>query len=61
MESSTWEALIVGLMVLALIFWRRRGIQARLAHSAQAETDWIGLLIPIAGVIAFVVFLVSLV
>lgn len=62
MESfSTWEALLVGLLCLMLIFWRGRGIKAILEQSRNAKSDWIGLLMPIGFVVLFVIFLAIMV
>ncbi len=57
MEMALWEQLALGAVALLVIFWFRPGIKAALQKSEQAETDWPGLLLPIAAVILFVVFL----
>ncbi|MDQ7091828.1 MAG: hypothetical protein Q9M50_14525 [Methylococcales bacterium] len=62
MESySTWEALLVSVMGLAFIFWMKPGIKESLKQSEEAQSDWLGLLVPIGFVIIFVIFLVSMV
>lgn len=62
MESySTWEALLLGLLGLALIFWMKPGIKATLEQSRNAKSDWMGLLVPIGFVIMFVIFLIAMV
>lgn len=54
---ALWEQLALGAVALLVIFWFRPGIKAALQKSEQAEKDWPGLLLPIAAVILFVVFL----
>lgn len=61
MEFSMWENIFVGLMAVGLIFWMGPGIKASMARSKDAESDWAGFLLPIAAVIIFVVFLISMV
>jgi hypothetical protein len=57
MEMALWEQLALGAVALLVIFWFRPGIKAALQKSEQAKKDWPGLLLPIAAVILFVVFL----
>lgn len=61
MEFSMWENVFVGLMAVGLIFWMFPGIKASMERSKDAESDWTGFLLPIAAVIIFVVFLISMV
>ena len=59
-DMSTWEMLLLGVMVVLVLFWVGPGIRATLEKSRQAESrDWTGLLLPIAVVILFVLFLIS--
>jgi hypothetical protein len=59
---STWEMLLLGVLVLLVLFWVGPGIKATLEKSRQAEQrDWAGFLLPIALVILFVLFLMSIV
>lgn len=60
-SSSTWEALLAGLIGLAFIFWVGPGIKATLEQSSKAKSDWMGFLVPIGFVIMFVIFLVAMV
>ncbi|MEW4981574.1 MAG: hypothetical protein AB1Y26_12160 [Cycloclasticus sp.] len=55
---ALWEQLALGAVALLVIFWFRPGIKAALKQSEEAEKDWAGILLPIAAVILFVVFLV---
>ncbi|PCH83084.1 MAG: hypothetical protein COB89_07505 [Piscirickettsiaceae bacterium] len=59
MGMALWEQIALGAVALLAIFWFRPGIKAALKQSEEAEKDWSGLLLPIAVVILFVVFLVA--
>lgn len=61
MEFSLWENLLLGVMVLGVIFWMRPGIKSSLQLSKNAESDWMGFLVPIGLVIMFVIFLIAMV
>jgi len=54
-----WEQLLIGALGLAVLLWVFPGIKPMLERSQKAPKDWIGLLIPIALVVAFVVFLAA--
>ena len=59
---STWEMLLLGVLVLLVLFWMGPGIKATFEKSRQAEErDWAGLLLPIAAVVIFVLFLIAMV
>lgn len=58
---STWESLLLGAVVLLVIFWMKPGIKAAMEQSRQAKPDWMGLLVPLALVVLFVIFLVVMV
>ncbi len=61
-QLSTWEMLLLGVLVLLVLFWFGPGIRATLERSRQAESrDWAGFLLPIALVVLFVLFLIKLV
>ncbi len=62
MESfSTWESILLGAMVLLVILWFRPGIKATWQQSQNAESDWMGLLLPLGLVVLFVIFLIMVV
>ncbi|MCK5829002.1 MAG: hypothetical protein KAH20_01735 [Methylococcales bacterium] len=61
MEFSLWENILLGVMVLGIIFWMKPGIKSSLQFSKNAESDWVGVLVPIGLVVMFVIFLVSMV
>lgn len=56
---ETWEKLVIGVFALILVFWFFPGIKATLKESRNAPKDWAGVLIPIALVVLFILFLVS--
>jgi len=58
---STWESLLLGVMVVLLLFWFRPGIKATLERSRNAEKDWPGLLLPLGAVVLFVILLIMMV
>jgi di/tricarboxylate transporter len=61
-QMSTWEMLLLGVLVLLVLFWIGPGVKAMLEKSRQAENrDWTGFLLPIALVVLFVLFLISMV
>lgn len=56
----TWEAMIIGILAVLLIFLWRPGIKQALKRSQEAEEkDWRAVLIPLALVILFVILLIS--
>lgn len=57
-QPSIWQMILYGALAILVIFWFRPGIKASLERSKHAEKDWLGVLVPIALVVAFVVFLV---
>jgi len=61
MEFSIWENILLAVMVLGVILWMRPGIKSSLQLSKNAESDWMGVVLPIAFVIMFVVFLIVMV
>ncbi|MCA1804144.1 MAG: hypothetical protein LC646_02005 [Xanthomonadaceae bacterium] len=63
MESpATWEMLLVGALVVALLFWFRPGLKASLEESRKATAkDWQKLLLPIGLVVLFVLLLIMMV
>jgi len=62
MESmAVWEKLLIGALLVLLILWFRPGIKAAFKERRQAsQAEWMGALIPIALVAAFVVLLIML-
>lgn len=58
METSGWENLLMGVLVLLLVFWMWPGIKGSIAMSKQAPKDWSGLMLPISLVVIFVIILI---
>jgi len=56
-----WENILMAVMVLGILFWMQPGIKASLQRSKEATPDWMGFLLPMAGVILFVIFLIEMV
>ncbi|NKB76837.1 MAG: hypothetical protein GKR96_07240 [Gammaproteobacteria bacterium] len=59
MDMGTWESLALGAAALLIIFWVFPGIKPAMEKAEKAEKDWKGLLIPIAGVVLFILFLIT--
>ena len=55
---STLEMIIIGLVSLLVIFWFGPGIKAALERGKQVQSDWNAVLIPLALVVVFVLFLI---
>lgn len=59
---ETWELLILGALVILLLFWFRPGLKQAFKQSQEADKkDWLGALIPLAVVAAFVALLLYIV
>jgi hypothetical protein len=57
-----WMKVLLGALAVGAFFLFRPGIKAAMAQSREAENkDWKGVLIPVALVVLFVIFLISLV
>ncbi|MCB1715703.1 MAG: hypothetical protein R3F53_15365 [Gammaproteobacteria bacterium] len=62
MESPGWlEAILAGIIAILVIFWFRGGIKATMEQSRNAPKDWKGAIIPLAGVVLFVILLIMMV
>jgi hypothetical protein len=58
---STWENVLLGALALLVIFWVKPGIKAALEKSKTAKADWPGVLVPLALVALFIMFLIAMV
>ena len=56
---ETWEQILIGALALLMVLWFFPGIKPMLEESKNAPQDWAGLLLPIAAVVAFVIFLAA--
>lgn len=61
MDMTSWESLLLGVLLLLVMFWMWPGIKQSMEMSKQAESDWGGLLVPIGFVVMFVIFLIMMV
>ncbi len=59
-QPSIWQMVLYGVLALLIILWFRPGIKVSLERSKHAPKDWPAVLIPIALVIGFVVFLIMM-
>ncbi|MCI0653658.1 MAG: hypothetical protein L0Y39_04170 [Methylococcaceae bacterium] len=59
-QPSTWQIILYGALALLVIFWFRPGIKASLERSRNAKKDWLAVLVPIAVVVAFMIFLIAM-
>jgi hypothetical protein len=61
-QMSTWEMVLLGILVVVVLLWFGPGAKTMLEQSRQAENrDWMGVIIPIVLVILFVFLLISMV
>ena len=61
-QMSTFEMILLGILVLGVLLWTGPGVKAMLQKSREAENpDWAGALFPIAIVVLFVIFLIMMV
>ena len=61
-QMSTWEMLLLGVLVVLVLFWIGPGVKATLERSRQAESrDWAGFIWPIVLVVLFVLLLIRMV
>ena len=61
-QMSTWEMLLLGAVVALVLFWVGPGVRSSLKQSRTAENkDWAGVLVPVAVVVLFVIFLIMMV
>jgi len=58
---ETWEKVLLGVLVLLVLLWFRPGIKAAFQPGqGGSREDWLGLLLPIGLVIAFVILLIAM-
>lgn len=60
-DLSTWEGIFIVMAILAVAVFFFPGAKRTLERSKNAPKDWMGLLIPIVVVIAFVFLLIQMV
>ena len=58
---STWEAVLVGVLVVVLLLWFGPGVRESVKRSPRGSwQDWKGVVIPLGLVVLFVFLLVSM-
>lgn len=58
---GTWEAVLVGVLVVVLLLWLGPGVRESVKRSPRGTwQDWQGVLVPLAVVVLFVFLLISL-
>ena len=61
-QMSTFEMILLGIIVLGVLLWTGPGVKAMLQKSREAENpDWAGALLPIVLVVLLVIFLIMMV
>jgi len=59
---ATWELLVLGALVVLVLLWITPGLKQAFKQSEEAESrDWLGALVPLAIVAAFVALLLYIV
>jgi hypothetical protein len=62
MQVDTWEAVLVGVLVLVLLMWFGPGVKRAVKDAPKGSSeDWKGALIPLAMVLLFVFLLIAMV
>lgn len=58
-QMALWEKILLGVGVLLVLLWFRPGLKAAFQQRREASgAEWMGVLIPIALVAAFVILLI---
>ncbi len=61
-DMAIWQQVLLGVFALLALFVFWPGVRAAMQKTEQAEEkDWAGVLLPVAVVILFVIFLIVLV
>jgi Tfp pilus assembly protein FimT len=59
---STWEMLLVGVVVALALLWMAPGMKKAFQNTRQASrSEWLSVLLPVAAVVLFVLLLMALV
>ncbi|WP_455365780.1 hypothetical protein [Kaarinaea lacus] len=59
MEYGIWTKIGLGALALVILLFVAPGLKGALRQSQEAEKDWKGVLIPVALVVLFVIFLIA--
>ena len=60
-ELSTWESVFAAAAMVGVIIWMYPGIKRSMERSKDAPKDWLGAIVPIIAVVAFVMLLIKMV
>lgn len=58
---SSWENIVLGMLALLVVFSLQRSTKAAFERSKYVKSDWISVIIPLALVVLFVIFLIKMV
>jgi TRAP-type C4-dicarboxylate transport system permease small subunit len=58
---STFDSIVLSAFALLLVFWWQPGIKAALARSKHTPSDWPSVFLPLACVVMFIIFLITMV
>lgn len=59
---STWEMLLVGVVVALVLLWMAPGMKQAFRNTRRgSRSEWLNVLVPIAAVVLFVLLLMALV
>ena len=58
---ALWEKMVIGIAAVLILLWMLPGTRNMVEASRDAPKDWMGVLVPIAAVVLFVVFLAVMV
>jgi hypothetical protein len=58
---ETWEQLALGAIIVLILLWQGPAMLRASKEAPDGPKDWAGVLVPIALVVLFVLFLISMV
>ncbi|NIR31625.1 MAG: hypothetical protein GWN84_20400 [Gammaproteobacteria bacterium] len=62
MAIETWEAVLLGVLVLLLLLWFGPGVRQAVKNTRRASAqEWLGVLVPVGLVALFVMLLIAMV
>lgn len=62
MAIETWEAVLLGVLVLLLLLWFGPGVRHAVKNTRRGSAqEWLGVLVPVGLVALFVMLLIAMV
>ena len=62
MAIETWEAVLLGVLLLLLLLWFGPGVRQAVKNTRRGSAqEWLGVLVPVGLVALFVVLLIAMV